>query len=187
MKVFILDNYDSFTYNLSHYVESFDVEVCVRLNDQFELSEIEEFDKIILSPGPGLPKDAGKLMEVIQQYHSTKPILGVCLGMQAIGDFFGEKLINLETVKHGVQEEILITSPSPIFETIDSSLLVGLYHSWAIQPFENNVNIEITSKSEFGVTMSIQHKKLPVYGVQFHPESILTPEGKKIIENFIKQ
>ena len=187
MKVFILDNYDSFTYNLSHYVESFDIEVCVKLNDQFELSEIEEFDKIILSPGPGLPKDAGKLMEVIQKYHSTKPILGVCLGMQAIGEFFGEKLINLETVKHGVQEEILITSLSPIFETIDSSLLVGLYHSWSIQPFENNANIEITSKSEFGVTMSIQHKNLAVYGVQFHPESILTPEGKKIIENFIKQ
>ena len=187
MKVFILDNYDSFTYNLSHYVESLDVEVCVKLNDQFELSEIEAFDKIILSPGPGLPKDAGKLMAVIQQYHSTKQILGVCLGMQAIGAFFGEKLINLETVKHGVQEKINVLSHSPIFNSISSPLLVGLYHSWAIQPFENNINLEITSKSEADVTMSIQHKKLPIYGVQFHPESILTPEGKKIIQNFIKQ
>ncbi len=187
MKVFILDNYDSFTYNLSHYVESLDVEVCVKLNDQFELSEIEEFDKIILSPGPGLPKDAGKLMEVIQQYHSTKPILGVCLGMQAIGEFFGEKLVNLETVRHGIQEVIHITSPSSIFHSINSPLSVGLYHSWAIQPFDKNPNIEITSKSDFGVTMSIQHKKLSIYGVQFHPESILTPEGKKIIENFITQ
>jgi anthranilate synthase component 2 len=187
LKVFILDNYDSFTYNLSHYVESLDVEVCVKLNDQFELSEIEEFDKIILSPGPGLPKDAGKLMEVIQQYHSTKPILGVCLGMQAIGEFFGEKLVNLETVRHGIQEVIHITSPSSIFHSINSPLSVGLYHSWAIQPFDKNPNIEITSKSDFGVTMSIQHKKLSIYGVQFHPESILTPEGKKIIENFITQ
>lgn len=185
MKVFILDNYDSFTYNLSHYVESLDVEVCVKLNDQFELSEIEVFDKIILSPGPGLPKDAGKLMEVILKYHSTKPILGVCLGMQAIGEFFGEKLINLDTVKHGVQESIHFLKPSPIFQDINSPQLVGLYHSWAIESFENNSNIEITSKSEFDVTMSIQHKTLPIFGVQFHPESILTPEGKKLIENFI--
>ncbi len=186
MKVFILDNYDSFTYNLSHYIESFDVEVCVRLNDQFKLSEIEEFDKIILSPGPGIPKDAGKLMEVIQQYHSTKPILGVCLGMQAIGEFFGEKLINLETVKHGVQESIHFFKPSSIFQDITSPQSVGLYHSWAIKPFENNPNIEITSRSEFGVTMSIQHKNLPIFGVQFHPESILTPEGKKMIQNFLE-
>jgi anthranilate synthase component 2 len=186
LKVFILDNYDSFTYNLSHYVESLDVEVCVKLNDQFELSEIEAFDKIILSPGPGLPQDSGKLMEVIQHYHSKKPILGVCLGMQGIGAFFGEKLINLDTVKHGVQEVIHITSPSSIFHSINSPLPVGLYHSWAIQPFENNANIEITSKSEADVTMSIQHKKLPIYGVQFHPESILTPDGKKMIQNFLE-
>ena len=185
MKVFILDNYDSYTYNLCHYIEGLDTEDVVKKNDQFELDEIQQFDKIILSPGPGLPKNAGELMEVIHRFHTSKPILGVCLGMQALGEYFGESLINLNIVKHGVQEDVFISKPSKIFNSIQSPFQVGLYHSWAIEKFEENNSIEITSFSENNVAMSIQHKSLPIYGVQFHPESILTPNGKTIIKNFL--
>ncbi|MBI1835819.1 MAG: aminodeoxychorismate/anthranilate synthase component II [Flavobacteriia bacterium] len=185
MKVFILDNYDSFTYNLSHYVESFDIEVCVKLNDQFELSEIEAFDKIILSPGPGLPEEAGRMLEVIKEYHTRKPILGVCLGMQALAEFFNETLCNLNIVKHGIQEQIFFEQTSLLFQKIQSPFYAGLYHSWSVNSFENNPHLIVTSKSENNVVMSIEHRKLPLYGVQFHPESVLTPEGKLIIENFL--
>lgn len=185
MKVYILDNYDSFTYNLVHYVAGFDCDVTVTFNNQVDYQRLNEADKIILSPGPGLPKESGELLSVISQYHQSKPILGVCLGMQALGEFFNEELINLDTVKHGIQEEVTQVTDSLLFKGIPTKFQVGLYHSWAIKEFENNPNIEITSRSEHNVIMSIQHKKLPIFGVQFHPESILTPYGKQLIENFL--
>jgi len=185
MHLLIVDNYDSFTYNLVHYFEEVDCIVDVLKNDAIDLETISKYDAIVLSPGPGLPEESGKLMEVISKFYLIKPIFGVCLGMQAIGTFFGGKLVNQKKVKHGKQELVSTSHPSSLLNSIQSPFHVGLYHSWEVQLAESSVLIPVAF-SENDVLMVVQHSYLPIYGVQFHPESILTPCGKKIIANFLE-
>jgi anthranilate synthase component 2 len=190
-KVVIIDNYDSFTYNLVHLVESIiSTDVTVLLNDQFELEELVAFDRIILSPGPGLPNDAGKTMEVIKHYQLTKSILGVCLGHQAIGLAFGAKLKNLETVYHGIENNIHITadertSNSGLFANISMPMLVGRYHSWVIDNKCLPEDLLVTATDDNGEIMAVKHKTLDLQGIQFHPESIMTPKGEELIRNWL--
>ena len=190
-KVVIIDNYDSFTYNLVHLVESIiSKDVTVLLNDQFELEELVAFDRIILSPGPGLPNDAGKTMEVIKHYQLTKSILGVCLGHQAIGLAFGAKLKNLETVYHGIENNIHITadertSNSGLFANISMPMLVGRYHSWVIDNKCLPEDLLVTATDDNGEIMAVKHKTLDLQGIQFHPESIMTPKGEELIRNWL--
>lgn len=187
-KVVIIDNYDSFTYNLVHYFEDLDCEVTVFRNDEFDLEELNPFDKIVLSPGPGVPKDAGLLKAVIQTFAPTKSILGVCLGQQAIGEVFGGNIINLEKVYHGVATKInVVVADETLFDGLENQLEVGRYHSWVINPAEFPETLEITSLGENGEIMSLRHRTFDVKGVQFHPESVLTPKGKAILANWIKQ
>jgi anthranilate synthase component 2 len=185
-KIIIIDNYDSFTYNLVHYLEDLNAEVTVFRNDEFELNELEKFDKILLSPGPGIPEEAGLLLDVIKKYASNKSILGICLGQQAIGEVFGGSLINLEKVYHGVASKVKITKEDSLFNDLPLEFEVGRYHSWVINPDDFPEDLEITSVDENGEIMSIRHKTLDVKGVQYHPESILTPNGKKILENWLE-
>lgn len=187
MKIVIIDNYDSFTYNLSHLVKELGEDVTVLRNDEFKINDLESFDKIILSPGPGIPKEAGLLMDVIKEYSGKKPILGVCLGEQAIGEAFGGEIINLKEVYHGIQSKVKITSADYIFRSLPEEILVGRYHSWVVDKDSLPSCLEITAESEEGYIMAIKHKFLDVHGIQFHPESILTPFGKKIIENWINE
>ena len=184
MKVLLLDSFDSFTYNLFHYLEGMNCDVKVARNKEITLSEIEAFDKIVLSPGPGLPKDSGILMDLLKEFSNKKPILGICLGMQAIALHFGGTLYNLPNVKHGVSEMVQHNEDSVLFKNTSKKFEAGLYHSWAVN---SNLpkELKITALSENGVLMAIEHIALPIYAVQFHPESILTPEGRKIIQNFI--
>jgi anthranilate synthase component 2 len=157
-------------------------------NDEFELEELEKFDKILLSPGPGLPSDAGLLKQVIQKYAPSKSILGICLGQQAIGEVFGGSLINLEKVYHGVASKVqIIVKNEPLFNDLENEIEVGRYHSWVISKENFPDDLEITSTDENGEIMSIRHKIYDVKGVQYHPESILTPKGKKILENWVNQ
>jgi anthranilate synthase component 2 len=186
MKVLVIDNYDSFTYNLVHYLEDLNCAVTVYRNDAFTLDQIEEFDKIVLSPGPGLPDEAGLLKEVIKTYAPTKSILGVCLGQQAIGEVFGSALSNLEKVYHGVATKIkIVNTDEPLFFGLDNDIEVGRYHSWVIDPKTINEELVITSVDENEQIMSIRHRKYDVCAVQFHPESVLTPQGKKMLENWL--
>ncbi|MBQ8888291.1 MAG: aminodeoxychorismate/anthranilate synthase component II [Bacteroidaceae bacterium] len=187
MKTVIIDNYDSFTYNLSHLVKEAGAEVTVLRNDQFELADLQVFDKIILSPGPGIPSEAGLLIEVIREYAGKKPILGVCLGEQAIGEVFGGKLINLSEVFHGVQTPITITGKDSLFEGLPETVNVGRYHSWVVASEGLPDCLEITAISKEGYIMALRHKTYDVHGIQFHPESVLTPDGKKMIENFLNR
>lgn len=185
-KVLVIDNYDSFTYNLVHYLEALNCEVTVYRNDEFELDEIAAFTKILLSPGPGIPDEAGLLKEVIKTYASTKSILGICLGQQAIGEVFGGKLENLNQVFHGVATEIEVIEPNDLlFQNLLSKFEVGRYHSWVISKENFPEDLDITSIDTYGEIMSISHKKFDIKGVQFHPESILTPNGKQILENWL--
>lgn len=186
-KVIIIDNYDSFTYNLLHIVEELlNEEVQVVRNDQFDIDELEDYDKIILSPGPGLPEDAGLLKEVIRKYSTSKKIFGVCLGLQAIGEVFGAKLHNLENVLHGQRTIMHKTNNStPIFEAISDSFYAGRYHSWVIDKTSDTSNLIITAIDDDGEIMAAQHQTYNVYGVQFHPESIMTDDGKQMIKNFL--
>lgn len=186
MKTVIIDNYDSFTYNLAHLVKELGAEVSVVRNDQFRLSELKPFDKIILSPGPGIPTEAGLLMDVIDAYASVKPILGVCLGHQAIGEYFGGKLTNLSHVFHGIASTISITAPDYIYKELPAQVQVGRYHSWVVDNEGLPDCLEVTSVSEEGQIMSLRHKQYDVRGIQYHPESVLTPEGRKIIANWLK-
>ncbi len=186
MKIIVIDNYDSFTYNLVHYLEDLNAEVTVYRNDEFELSELEKFDKILLSPGPGIPDEAGLLKQVIQKYAPTKSILGICLGLQAIGEIFGGKLINLEKVYHGVATKVTKVSDDFLFNEIPDEMEVGRYHSWSVSTENFPDVLEITSVDENGQVMSLKHKTFDVRGVQYHPESVLTPYGKKILENWLK-
>ena len=184
-KIFVIDNYDSFTYNLVHYLEEFDAKVTVRRNDQFELSEIEDYEYLLLSPGPGIPDEAGLLKAVIEKYAASKKILGVCLGQQAIGEVFGAKLNNLNTVFHGVATQINVTEKDLLFDGLPDSFEVGRYHSWVVKtPLPKD--LVATSFDNNEQLMSLRHKNYPVRAVQFHPESILTLYGKKILENWIK-
>ena len=186
MKILVIDNYDSFTYNLVHYLEDRNCEVTVKRNDQLTLEEVAVYDKIVLSPGPGLPDEAGLLKPIIEKYASTKSILGVCLGQQAIGEVFGGRLINLDTVYHGVATKITITvDDEPIFKNLTKNLNVGRYHSWVVDEKTLPEVLEATSFDEKGQIMSIRHKKYDVKGVQFHPESVLTPQGKLMLENWL--
>ena len=185
-KIVVIDNYDSFTYNLVHYLEDLNSIVTVYRNDEFELDELEKFDKILLSPGPGIPDEAGLLKQVIQKFASSKSILGVCLGQQAIGEVFGGNLINLEKVFHGVATKVtLIVTDETLFNTLPNEFEVGRYHSWVVNQDNFPEVLEITSVDENGQIMSLRHKTFDVKGVQFHPESVLTPLGKQILENWI--
>lgn len=186
-KAVIIDNYDSFTYNLVHYLEDLDCEVTVFRNDEFDLDELKHFDKIVLSPGPGVPDNAGLLKAVIQTYASNKSILGVCLGQQAIGEVFGGSIINLNKVYHGVATKInIIVHDETLFDDLENQFDVGRYHSWVISADNFPDCLEITATDENGEIMSLRHKIYDVKGLQFHPESVLTPNGKKILENWIK-
>ena len=185
MKVLIVDNYDSFTFNLHHYIAQFTDYVDVIKNDNIRLKDIQLYDKIILSPGPGLPAEHENLKEILENYSATKSILGVCLGYQAIAEFFGAKLLNLAKVKHGVSTTIAISGDKQLFLNIPSIINVGHYHSWIVKEECLPDCLEITSRSKEGFITSIQHYNLDVRGVQFHPESILTEYGLKIIQNWI--
>lgn len=194
MKIVIIDNYDSFTYNLSHLVKELGAEVTVLRNDTFQLSDLEEFDKIILSPGPGIPSEAGLLLDVVKTYAGRKPMLGVCLGEQAIGEAFGGKLTNLSDVFHGVQTPVFVRNkelqgqgeaPEYIFDSLPDELPVGRYHSWVVDSEGLPECLEITATDSEGYIMALRHKEFDVHGIQFHPESVLTPDGKTMIANFL--
>lgn len=186
MKIVIIDNYDSFTYNLSHLVKALGAEVTVYRNDQFKLTDLQPFDKIILSPGPGIPKEAGLLMDVIAEYKGKKPILGVCLGHQAIGESFGGTLTNLSDVFHGVQTDIDITVDDYVFAGLSKRIPVGRYHSWVVDAKGFPADLEITAVSEEGQVMALRHKTFDIRGIQFHPESVLTSDGKQMIKNWLE-
>lgn len=183
-KILVIDNYDSFTYNLVHYLEELGCEVIVKRNDQLTLEEVDAFDKIVLSPGPGIPDEAGLLKQIIKKYAPTKSIFGVCLGQQAIAEVFGGSLINLDEVYHGIATKIKITKDDIIFEGLPNEIEVGRYHSWVVNPDLPEV-LETTSVDENGQIMSLRHKEYDVHAVQFHPESVLTPHGKKMLENWL--
>ena len=186
MKIAVIDNYDSFTYNLVHYLEDLNANVIVFRNDEFELNELEKFDKILLSPGPGIPDEAGLLKEVIKKYASTKSIFGVCLGLQAIGEVFGGQLTNLEKVYHGVATKVTKTEDDFIFNNLPNEFEVGRYHSWVVSNENLPADLIVTSTDENGQIMSMKHANFDIRGVQYHPESVLTPFGKKILENWLQ-
>jgi len=203
MKILVFDNYDSFTYNLVHLVEKITHEkVDVYRNDQLPLEKVKGYDKIILSPGPGIPEEAGLLLPLIKEYASSKSILGVCLGHQAIGEAFGGKLVNLSTVYHGVATKIEVMGKepdpdsyrdrsqksegrSPLFKGLPNEIEVGRYHSWIISDDNFPDELEVTARDENNYIMALQHKSYDVQGVQFHPESVLTPDGEKILRNWL--
>jgi anthranilate synthase component 2 len=185
ISVLVIDNYDSFTYNLVHYLEDLDCKVTVKRNDQISLDEIEAFDKIVLSPGPGIPDEAGMLKEIIARYAPSKSIFGVCLGQQAIAEVFGGSLVNIDQVYHGIATKIAIVEDDILFRDLPKEIEVGRYHSWVVNPVLPEV-LEATSFDENGQVMSLRHNIYDVSAVQFHPESVLTPYGKKILENWVK-
>lgn len=213
MKTIIIDNYDSFTYNLAHLVKELGAEVDVLRNDKFRFEELEMYDKIILSPGPGIPEEAGLLLDVIRTYAGRKPMLGVCLGEQAIGEAFGGKLVNLKEVFHGVQTEALLNEelrmedvkvrmenvkvrmkdvkvridPDVIFKGLPDRILVGRYHSWVVDTEEFPETLAVTAISPEGHIMALKHREYDIHGIQFHPESVLTPDGKTIVKNWLFQ
>ncbi len=193
MRILVFDNYDSFTYNLVHLVEKILHEkVEVFRNDQLRLEKVKEYDKIILSPGPGIPEEAGLLLPLIKEYAASKCILGVCLGHQAIGEAFGGTLVNLSTVYHGVATPIHIKNEttgidSPLFAGLPKVFEVGRYHSWVVSGDNFPSELEVTARDDNHFIMALQHKKYDVQGVQFHPESVLTPSGEAIMRNWLKQ
>ena len=187
MKILVFDNYDSFTYNLVHLVEKItQLKVDVYRNDRITLEKVGEYDKIILSPGPGIPEEAGLLLPLIKQYASTKSILGVCLGHQAIAEAFGGKLVNLATVFHGVATSIkIVNTKSKILSGLPNEIEVGRYHSWIVSDEDFPAELEVTARDDNGYIMGLQHKKFDVQGVQFHPESVLTPDGEMMMRNWL--
>ncbi|MGZ3952011.1 MAG: anthranilate synthase component II [Flavisolibacter sp.] len=189
MKILVFDNYDSFTYNLVHLVKKIvKDQLDVFRNDQIPLEKVKVYDKIILSPGPGIPKEAGMLLPLIKEYASTKSILGVCLGHQAIGEAFGGSLINLSTVYHGVSTPVKIVkheAKHDLFEGLPDEFEVGRYHSWIVSEKDFPKELDITARDENGYIMAMQHKTYDVQGVQFHPESVLTPDGETILRNWL--
>ncbi|ATL47561.1 aminodeoxychorismate/anthranilate synthase component II [Chitinophaga caeni] len=187
MKILVFDNYDSFTYNLVHLVEKIiHAKVDVYRNDQIALEKVKDYDKIILSPGPGIPNEAGLLLPLIQEYAPSKSIFGVCLGQQAIGEAFGASLSNLTTVYHGVSTPVQITSRAGrLFKDLPGEIEVGRYHSWVVDEATLPASLEITAKDAEGYIMALQHKNYDVSGVQFHPESVLTPQGEQILRNWL--
>lgn len=187
MKILVFDNYDSFTYNLVHLVEKItQAKVDVFRNDQITLEAVNAYDKIILSPGPGIPEEAGLLLPLIKAYAATKSILGVCLGHQAIGQAFGGKLTNLDKVYHGVATNItILNEQAPILKGLGKQVEVGRYHSWIIANENFPAELEITAVDDNGFAMALQHKTYDVQGVQFHPESVLTPSGETMLRNWL--
>ena len=186
MKIVIIDNYDSFTYNLSHLVKELGADVTVFRNDKFLLNEIEQYDKIILSPGPGIPSEAGLLLDVIRTYRGRKPMLGVCLGHQAIGEVFGARLTNLSTVYHGVATEGTQYGNDPIFRGMPKRIIMGRYHSWVVDSTSLPECLEVTAMADDGSIMALRHRHYDIHGIQFHPESVLTPEGRQIVRNWLE-
>ena len=186
MNITIIDNYDSFTYNLAHLVKALGAEVRVLRNDQFSMEQLHDADKLILSPGPGIPNEAGLLPDVIKTYAGKKPMLGVCLGHQAIGEAFGGQLVNLSDVFHGVQTPVSIDQSDYLFEGLPRQIDVGRYHSWVVDTAGFPDQLEIIARSEEGQIMALRHKEYDIRGIQFHPESVLTPQGHIIINNWIK-
>jgi len=186
LNILVIDNYDSFVYNLVHYLEELDCKVTVIRNNELDLEEVESYDKILLSPGPGIPDEAGLLKEIISTYASKKSMLGVCLGQQAIGEVFGGKIINLKDVFHGVASKISVSvNDEPLFKDLEKEMEVGRYHSWVVDKALPDC-LEATSFDENGQIMSLRHKTFDVRAVQFHPESVLTPQGKQMIRNWIE-
>lgn len=186
MKIAVIDNYDSFTYNLVHYLEELSADVTVLRNDEFDIEELQSFDKILLSPGPGIPEEAGFLKEVIRHYAKTKSILGICLGQQAIGEVYGGTLTNLNKVFHGISSKVRISvNDETLFSSLPNEFEVGRYHSWVVSTEDFPEDLEITSTDENGQIMSLRHRNLDIKGVQFHPESVLTPYGKTILKNWL--
>ena len=188
MRILVFDNYDSFTYNLVHLVEKITGrKVDVYRNDRIPLEDVKVYDKIILSPGPGIPSEAGLLLPLIDEYAASKSILGVCLGHQAIGEVFGGRLINLSTVYHGVATPVYIEKPGTgLFEGLPGTLEAGRYHSWVISREGFPDTLEITAHDDEGRIMGLRHRTLDVQGVQFHPESVLTPQGEQLLRNWLK-
>lgn len=188
MKILLLDNYDSFTYNLVHLIKELGyTDIDVIRNDQLTLEDVEKYDKIILSPGPGIPSESGLLLPIIQKYASSKPILGVCLGHQAIGEAFGAKLTNLEDVHHGISDNVDKIAEDYILNGLEDPIEVGRYHSWIVDNTDLPDCLRITSVDKDGQIMSMVHNEYDVHGVQFHPESVLTPEGSIIVKNFLSK
>lgn len=187
MKILIIDNYDSFTYNLVQMVEKITGQLpAVFRNDEIQLNAIDQYEMIMLSPGPGIPDEAGILKDIIKQYAGKKPIFGVCLGLQAIVEVFDGSIINMDEVFHGVATQMIVAQPQAvIFKNIPASFLAARYHSWIADEKDFPLNLEITARDEEGGIMAIQHKKFPISAVQFHPESILTEVGAQIVKNFI--
>ena len=187
-KILVFDNYDSFTYNLVHLVEKITHQkVDVFRNDQLPLEKVKDYDKIILSPGPGIPEEAGLLLPLIKEYSATKSILGVCLGHQAIGQAFGGSLTNLDKVYHGVATNInILNENAPLLKGLGKQLLVGRYHSWIVAKENFPADLEITAVDDNGYIMALQHKSFDVQAVQFHPESVLTPDGEKLMRNWLQ-
>lgn len=186
MKIVIIDNYDSFTYNLAHLVKELGADVTVLRNDQFHLDELDTYDKIILSPGPGIPSEAGLLLDVIKAYAGKKSMLGVCLGHQAIGEVFGGQLTNLSDVFHGVATEGTQFGNDPIFSGLPKRITMGRYHSWVVSKEGFPECLEITAESDEGQIMALKHKDYDIHGIQFHPESVLTAEGTTIVKNWLE-
>lgn len=185
MRLFILDNYDSFTYNIVHAVRTLGTEPVIARNDRIGISDVASYDKIIISPGPGIPSEAGILPELLDRYATEKPILGICLGEQAIGEHFGAKLHNLQDVYHGVCTQVKVIADDYIFDNIPDTFLAGRYHSWVVDPGDFPADLEITALDDHGNIMALRHRYLDVRGVQFHPESILTPDGLTILKNWL--
>lgn len=185
MHIVIIDNYDSFTYNLSHLIKELGAKVTVYRNDKFTLDQLEVFDKIVLSPGPGIPSEAGLLLDVIKTYAGKKPILGVCLGHQAIGESFGGQLTNLSEVYHGVATPATRTVEDYLFEGLPEQIEVGRYHSWVVDQKDFPECLEVTSVSDEGFIMSLRHKEYDIRGIQYHPESVLTKDGRTILQNWL--
>jgi anthranilate synthase component 2 len=185
-KIVVIDNYDSFVYNLVHYLEELDCQVTVLRNNQLNIEDLAAYDKILLSPGPGIPDEAGLLKEIIKTYATSKPIFGVCLGQQAIGEVFGGKLTNLNNVFHGIATDVTLTVQNePLFKGLNSTFKVGRYHSWVVSKEDFPEVLEVTSLDENGQIMSLRHRDFDICAVQYHPESVLTPDGKTMIKNWV--
>jgi anthranilate synthase component II len=187
MKILVIDNYDSFTYNLVHLLHELNQDAEVWRNDKFALEDVAAFDKIVLSPGPGIPSEAGLLLKVIKEYAATKSILGVCLGQQAIAEVFGGELYNLEKPVHGTATNIVVKDPNEVvFKGLPNNFKIGRYHSWAVKAENLPTELVVTAEDENGVVMALRHRDFDVRGVQFHPESVLTEFGKEMIKNWLE-
>ncbi len=187
MKILVLDNYDSFTYNLVHIIRELGYPMDIFRNDKIRIGEVKQYDKILFSPGPGIPDEAGIMKEVVREYAATKSILGVCLGHQGIAEVFGARLYNIPKVLHGVTSRVMITNPKEkLFLGIPDQFTATHYHSWAVVPESITNELEVTAVNSEGLVMALAHKKYDVRGVQFHPESVMTEHGPKLIQNWLK-